>query len=208
MRPSSVRRRTPDSRSTVTSPCTALTSRSSRRAVSRIETGPAPVSVFNTSHRLAVRTSHSSSGLAKLMRLERSGRPTFQARALACRASLSGRTSRTTVFTIPPRDVSFEVVEQLLRRSKLVAGLGRSDVSVPAFPALVVVTKNAFAGYDVSQTVLVTMPGSRNLLFESPDYDLHESVHCQDHSVVEQRDGFHEGASINGRQVLSITPTV
>src|SRR5260370_164033 len=46
-------------------PCTAFTPRPTRLATSRMESGPAPHSAFNSSHRLAVRTRHSSSGLAK-----------------------------------------------------------------------------------------------------------------------------------------------
>ena len=47
------------------SPCTAFTSRPTRRAASRIEIGAAPQSAFRSSHRLAVRIFHSNSGVAK-----------------------------------------------------------------------------------------------------------------------------------------------
>ena len=53
-----------------TSPCTAFTSRLTRRAASRMDTGPAPHSALSNSHRFAVNTCHSNSGVAKLMRAD------------------------------------------------------------------------------------------------------------------------------------------
>jgi hypothetical protein len=102
MRRSSLRRSTPASRSAVTSPRTAFTSRSSRRAVSRMDSGPAPASTLRISQRLAVSTCHSSSGVAKLIRLASFRLPDARTWAPSRRASFRERTSRTTVFTIPP----------------------------------------------------------------------------------------------------------
>ena len=67
----SARSSTPALSGAVTSPWTALTSRSARRAASRMDTRPAPQRAFSSSQRLAVRTFHSSSGVAKLMRADR-----------------------------------------------------------------------------------------------------------------------------------------
>lgn len=52
----------------VTSPWTALTSRSTRRAASRMDMAPAPVIAFSNSQRLPDNTLNSSSGDSKLMR--------------------------------------------------------------------------------------------------------------------------------------------
>ena len=68
--PPSVRSRTPTFSSAVTSPCTALTSRPTRRAASRMDTGPMPHGALSNSHRVAFRTCQSNSGDANAMRAD------------------------------------------------------------------------------------------------------------------------------------------
>lgn len=92
-------------RSGVTVPTPALTSRPTRRAASRIDTGPAAHSAFSNSQRLALNTFQSSSGEANAIRAWASPRPLFIARAASANVSARLRTSRTTVFMIPPRNV-------------------------------------------------------------------------------------------------------
>jgi len=58
----------------------ALTSRPTRRAASRIDTGPAPQRALSNSSAWRVSTCHNSSGLAKLIRVAFSGLPVLQAR--------------------------------------------------------------------------------------------------------------------------------
>ena len=60
--------------------CTDLTSRPTRRAASRMLTGPAPHSALRSSQRLAVSTFQRSLGEAKLMRADVFGLPVFQTR--------------------------------------------------------------------------------------------------------------------------------
>ena len=66
--PSAVFCRMPAAMSAVTSPCTALTSRPTRRAASRIDRGPPPAMARTSSQRFAVISRNKSSGVAKLMR--------------------------------------------------------------------------------------------------------------------------------------------
>jgi hypothetical protein len=49
------------------------------------------------------------------------------------------RTSRVTVFTAPPRNVIFEVGDQLIRRSKSVDTFPLTEMPVIALPNFVVV---------------------------------------------------------------------
>ncbi len=66
----------------------------------------------------AVGTFHRSSGEVKLIRADRSGLPVRQARAKSAIDSLASRTSRVTVFTVPPRDVALEGCDKRLRRGE------------------------------------------------------------------------------------------
>jgi len=154
MRPASVRSRTPALRSAVTSPCTALTSRPTRRAASRIDTGPAPQRALSSAHRFGVNTRQSNSGVAKLMRADFSALPVFQARAKSAIESPGVRTSRIKVFIVPPRDVILEVIYQLLRCREQVGAFLSTKMPVIALPNFVVVPQNAFSTHDERQTVL------------------------------------------------------
>jgi hypothetical protein len=113
IRPSSVRSRTPALSSAVTSPWTALTSRPTRRAASRIDTGPTPQRILSSAHRFEVNTRQSNSGVAKLMRADFWGLPVFQARVKSAIESAGVLTSRVKVFMVPPRNVILEVNDQL-----------------------------------------------------------------------------------------------
>ena len=93
----------------MTSACTALTSRPTRRAASRIDTGPAPHRALSSSQRFAPRTRHSSSGVAKLMRALFCGLPDFATASASAIAAAGARTSRITVFIHNPPNVAFEV---------------------------------------------------------------------------------------------------
>ena len=137
-RPSSPRPRTPAFSSAVMSLCTAFTSRSTRRAASRMEIGPAPHIAFSSSQRLAVSTFQRSSGVAKLIRADFSAFPVFQARTKSSIDSLGSRTSRVTVFTVPPRNVAFKVGDELIWRLERVGALLFAEVSMVALSGLVV----------------------------------------------------------------------
>ena len=68
---------------------------SARRATSRIDKGPAPHMAFSTSH--------SSFGVANVMRAAFSPFPVFQTRTKSAIVSFGEWTSSTTVFMVPPR---------------------------------------------------------------------------------------------------------
>jgi len=128
------------------SPCTDLTSRPTRRAASRMETGPAPHSAFSSSQRFAVSSFHRSSGEAKLMRAALSRSRVFQTRTKSSIASLGGRTSRVAIFTVPPRNIASEVGDELVRRRERVNAFLLTDVAVIAFADLVVIARWSAVG--------------------------------------------------------------
>ena len=109
-----VRSNTPASSSAVTSACTALTSLPTRRAASRIETGPAPQSTFSNAQRLAVSTRHSSSGVAKLIRADFCGLPDLAAASASAIAIPGEHTSRVAVFIEMPPDIALEMCDLLV----------------------------------------------------------------------------------------------
>src|SRR5471032_1811456 len=143
MPPPSARSSTPAFSSAVKSPCTALTSRPTRRAASRIDTGPAPQSALSNSQRLAVRTFQSNSGVAKLIRADFSDLPVFQIRTKSAIESEGVRTSRITDFMVPPRNIMWEVGDQLRLRRECVGTLLAAEMTVFAFAVLVVVAQYA-----------------------------------------------------------------
>src|SRR3989442_9178652 len=153
--PLCARSRTPALRSAVMSLCTALTSLPTRRAASRMETGPAPHSALRTSHRLAVSTFQRSSGEAKLMRADFSGLPVFHTRAKSFIASPGSRTSRVTVFMVPPRNIALKVSDELVWRLEGIGAFLPIDVPVIALADLVVIAHDADAVHDVRQPILV-----------------------------------------------------
>jgi len=174
--PFAARLRTPASNNAFTSPCTAFTSRPTRLAASRMDMAPAPHIALSNSHRLAVSTCHSNSGVAKPMRASRSARPDFIARDASASVSARERTSRTTVFMIPPRNVSIEVKHQLIRRRKRIKKLFLSKMPMITFASLVVVPEHTLATNDISESVLERMLRRRDWLWDSPNGNLCECV--------------------------------
>lgn len=166
--PPSARSRTPAFSSAVTSPCTALTSRPTRRAASRMDTGPMPHSALSNSHRLAVRTCQSNSGDANAMRADFSARPDFQAFTKPAIESLGERTSRITVFIVPPRNVCLKIGDELVWRCELVPALNITVVPMVAFANLVVVAQNTNVIYDVGQSILEGVMRTLHRIRDSP----------------------------------------
>ena len=74
-----------------------------------MDTGPAPQSALRISQRFAVSTFQSNSGDAKLIRADLCCLFVFHASAKLDMASRGDRTSRITVFTIPPLDIALEI---------------------------------------------------------------------------------------------------
>src|SRR5450755_2230244 len=168
--PPSARSSTPAFSSAVTSPCTALTSRPTRRAASRMETGPTPHSALSNSHRFAVSTCQSNSGDAKAMRADFSALPDFHAFTKPAIASLGERTSRVTVFTIPPRNVGLKVSDQPVWRRELVSHHHRTVVPMVTLANLVVIAQNTDPIHDVGQPVLVRMGGAGHRTWHLPKH--------------------------------------
>ena len=207
IRPSGARVNTPAFNRAVTSPCTAFTSRSTRRAASRIDIGPAPQSTFRSSQRFAVSTCQSNSGVAKLIRASRSARPVFIARVASAKVSRRERTSRTTVFMVPPRHISFKIGDRLIRCGEDIWLLHCAGVPVITLSAFVVVTQHALLFDYVCQPVFKRMRRGRDRLGNVPDHHLDECVGSNDDPATSQRYSAHVGDSTNSRRMLSITPT-
>src|SRR3972149_6591380 len=207
MRPSSARVSTPACKSAVTSPCTAFTSRPTRRAASPMDTGPAPRRTFRSSQRFAVSTSQSNSGVAKPMRASRSARPVFMARAASANVSLRERTSRTTMFMVPPRDVSFKVSHQLIGRRKGVRLLSCLGVPVIALCAFIVVAQYAPLLNHIRQPVFEPVRRGRKRRRNMPDRHFDECVGSHHRPATDQGCSLHVGDNTNTGIVLSIDPT-
>ena len=206
--PSGVRFTRPASSNAFTSACTAFTSRPTRRAASRIDTRPAPHSTLSSSQRFAVRTCHSSSGVAKAIRASRSPRRVFITRDASASVSASERTSRTTVFIIPPLYIRSEVDHQLIGRRERISRGGRPDMPVVTFTTLVVIPQDALATNHVCQPILECMGRRRQRLRQAPNRDFRECIRSEHHTALHQQSGQHVGDHANRQQVLSTAPTL
>jgi hypothetical protein len=130
------------------------------------------------------------------------------ARAASLKVSLKDRTSRTTVFTIPPRDICFKISHQLIRRREGIGRLSGLGVPVVALSALVVIAENASLLDDVRQAVLEQVRGGRDRHRQSPDHDFDESVGRHNDPATDQSPSLHVGENTNTLPVLSIYPTL
>src|SRR6185503_8367855 len=191
IRPPSSFRRMPTSSRACTSPCTALTSRSTRRAASRRVTGPAPVSAESNSHRFWVSTLNSRAGVSKLMKAP-CGSPS---KARRKRRSTSSRdeTSRVTVrISGPPVIDSLpKIGEELSGCSERIGALLLADVPVVPFSGFVVKAEHARSPNHQSQAVLEAMLAHSNGRGDLPDHHLHEGILGEDAALVEQGLGLH-----------------
>src|SRR3990172_9028599 len=151
--PSSVFDNTPAFSSAVTSPCTALTSRSTRRATSRMDMAPAPVIAFSSFQRLPDSALNNNSGDSKLMRGAEvlavprnspSARfPPFHAWVKSPSVSARGRISIVTVFISPPLHILKKIRHQFIDRNEAVFHFPAAHMLVVALTRLVVVAQHA-----------------------------------------------------------------
>ena len=139
-----------------------LDSRSTRRAVSRMETSPTPHNDFRISHRFAVSTFHSNSGEVNAIRADVSALLLFHALANPDIAASGARTSSVTVFMLPPRDCGFEVCEQSLGGGEPICTLTCAVVPVIALSRLVVKAEHARAIHDERQSIFEAVGGASN----------------------------------------------
>jgi len=177
--------------------CTAFTSRLTLRAASRMDTGPAPHRTFESSQRFAVRTFHRSSGDAKLMREVFCGLPVRHAPAKAAMDTLGSRTSRVTVFTVPPRYVALDGCKERLGRGEGVLRFNVSEVTAVSLAELVVVANDAHPIEDVRQAVLELSRGPGYRRGQLPQHRLSEGVLGVDDSGFRDEGRFHVG-DVNG----------
>src|SRR5450759_1971988 len=139
--PSSVFDNNPALSNAVTSPCTALTSRSTCRAASRMDMAPAPVIAFSSSQRLPDSTLNISSGDSKLMR-GADDFPLFHVRVKSPSVSARGRISIVTVFIAPPLHILKKIRHLLINRDESVLHFPATHMLVVALARLVVVTQH------------------------------------------------------------------
>jgi hypothetical protein len=123
------------------------------RVASRIDTGPAPQRAFRSSQRFAVKTRQSNSGVAKLMRAEPWGLPVVHARVKSAIESAGFRTSRVTVFIVPPQYILQEIRDQLFRRREYISAFFSAEMPMIAFASFIVVTQSISSTHDVRQPV-------------------------------------------------------
>ena len=109
------------------------------------------------------------------MRADRCGFPVFQAWVKSAIASEGARTSRVTIFIVPPLNVTLEVCNQLLGGREYVGAFDSANVSMVAFSHLVVVTKNAFAANHIGEPILETMSRSVDGFRQPPQHEFSKS---------------------------------
>ena len=152
---------------------------------------------LRSSHRFAVSTCHSSSGVAKAIRASRSPRRVFIARDASPSVSARERTSSTTVFMIPPRNVLAEVAHQSIRRRETVACCQSTDVPVITFASLVVVSHHALSADHVGKPVLEPMRRGRYRPRHAPDDHFDEGIRSEHDAAPQQRTRPHVGEDAN-----------
>ena len=110
------------------------------------------------------------------MRADLSDLPVRHARAKSAMDCLASRTSRVTVFTVPPRYVSLEGGKKRLGRGEGVFGFLVSEVMVISFADLVVVADHADPVDHVGEAVLELVGRTGYRRWELPENQLSESV--------------------------------
>src|SRR5207249_3261381 len=136
-------------------------------------------------------TCQRSSGAAKLMRADREPLPPFQAFVKSAMASDGGRTSRVTVFTVPPRNVGLEGRNQFVRVCEGVVAFLASVVPMVALARVVVVPKNALAANYVSMAILESVVRTRQWCRKLPKHQLGECNLGVDDSSTDELDSLH-----------------
>lgn len=151
---------TPWAISFLISECTALTSRLTRRATSRIDTSPIPVMDLI----IAIRPGDSVSWSRSQLRNERKcpladSSPSVAAMNRELISSMVVTRTFSVVIVLPSvlSDISPEISEKLLDGSKCGRYFLAADVLVVAFSRLVVVTQNAGAINNIGQAVFVVV---------------------------------------------------
>lgn len=151
---------TPWAISFLISECTALTSRLTRRATSRIDTSPIPVMDL----RIAIRPGDSVSWSRSQLKNEREcpladSSPSVAAMNRELISSMVVTRTFSVVIVLPSvlSDISPEISEKLLDGSKCGCYFLAADVLVVAFSRLVVVTQNAGAINNIGQAVFVVV---------------------------------------------------
>lgn len=137
-----------------------------------MEIGPAPQRAFRSSHLLAVRTLHSSSGVANEICAASCGTPDLAAASASAIACDGDRTSRITVFNLIPPDGAIEVGEEFVQGREPISSLDIADVEVIAFTGFIVVPNDADPGNDKGQAIPIQVQRARQGLRNFPHDDL------------------------------------
>ena len=80
--------------------------------------------------------------------------PVFQARVKSAIESAGVRTSRVTVFMVPPLDIILKISDQLFRCCKYISTFSSIKMPMITLPNLIIVAQNAFATHDIHKPVL------------------------------------------------------
>ncbi len=87
------------------------------------------------------------------MRADFSDFPVFQARVKSAIESAGVRTSRVTVFMVPPLDIMLKISDQLFRCREHIDIFFSIEMPMVALSSLIVVAQNTFATHDVRKSV-------------------------------------------------------
>jgi len=100
-------------------------------------------------------------------------------------ASFGDRTSRITVFIVPPLNVALEICQQPLGIGEVVFAFLAVPMPVVAFTGLVVIAQYAYLVDHVSQPILKRMPRPHCRLRKPPKHKFREPIPGINDALVE-----------------------
>lgn len=172
---------TPTSISPSMSACTALKSRLTRRATSRMVISPAPAISSMICMRFGDSFFQSNSALGNVMDspiYSVEEKPALNVFSMASNGSLRSMVMVNVRIVLPPAvlsDIDLEVLSQLVDAGECGGYFGVANMLVIAFAGFVVVTNGADAILDISQAVFVVMLASHDRRGNKPDNDFNET---------------------------------
>ena len=113
------------------------------------------------------------------MRSSVSGRSAWMTRDTSANVSAKERTSRTTVFIVPPLNVNIEVCHQLVRSRKDIRLFDHTSMAMISLPSLIIITYHTLSGHNVRQLIFILMPRRRHRLRYTPHHYFGKCVYGQ-----------------------------
>jgi hypothetical protein len=122
-------------------------------------------------------------------------------------ASDGCRTSRVTVFTIPPRNIGLEGRDEFVRICEGKVAFLASVVPMITLARFVVVPKDALTANNVGKPVFESMIRAWQWCRKLPEHQFSEREFGVNDSSPNKLESLHVGDCANARRALSMTPT-